>query len=648
MPALQELVEHALAASTADDCVVIAHHRTSANLRWANNTLTTNGVMRGIDVTVIAFARQSGGVQRGSVSGSAASPEQVDALVAAADAAARAADPASDAHDLVDGDGRRRLGRRTRRDRRSTSSTPSPRPSARRSAGPAAGGRILYGFVDHHVTTTYVGSSTGLRLRHEQPTGHYACTGKTADLSSSAWVGGATRDFVGVDALALEATLAQRPRLGAPDGRPARRPLRHDPAADRGRGPDDRRLLVRRRARRPRRAVGLQPPRRRHPDRRARSVRPGGRRSPPTRRTPGWSARRHVVVGVVRQRPQSVFDNGLPLGPHRLDRPTAGSPRCCQTRQTAALTGQPVTPAIDNLVLEVDGATGGDRRPGRRHRARAAADLPVVHPRGRPADPAAHRADPRRRLPRRERRDHRRGQQLPLQREPGRPAAALHPRLGDRAGVQPRVGRRLLLAHRDARPAGARLQHVERLAGPVMDQPRDFVVPDSPAARRHVSRATVRVLVLDHDGRMLLFQDSDPGVGASWWITPGGGIDPGEREHETVVRELEEETGLQVMHERRDRADRPGTCGTATPTWWSSRTRRSMRAGARVRGRHRRPHRGGEGDDRSPVRWWTPAEVATSDEEIWPVLLLDLVTLLDTPDAWPVALDPVEESSVPV
>ena len=29
-----------------------------------------------------------------------------------------------------------------------------------------------------------------------------------------------------------------------------------------------------------------------------------------------------------------------------------------QTRETAALTGQPVTPGIDNLVLEVDGAAG--------------------------------------------------------------------------------------------------------------------------------------------------------------------------------------------------------------------------------------------------------------------------------------------------
>ena len=80
----------------------------------------------------------------------------------------------------------------------------------RRSAGPVGEGRILYGFVNHEVTTTYLGSSTGLRLRHVQPTGHWACTGKPTDLSQSAWVGGATRDFADVDPLAFDATLAQR------------------------------------------------------------------------------------------------------------------------------------------------------------------------------------------------------------------------------------------------------------------------------------------------------------------------------------------------------------------------------------------------------------------------------------------------------
>ncbi len=52
----QSLVEHALATSIADHCVVIVRDHTSANLRWANNTLTTNGVMTEVSVTVISFA----------------------------------------------------------------------------------------------------------------------------------------------------------------------------------------------------------------------------------------------------------------------------------------------------------------------------------------------------------------------------------------------------------------------------------------------------------------------------------------------------------------------------------------------------------------------------------------------------------------
>ena len=54
----QQLVEHALATSTADDCIAIVRDVTSANLRWANNTLTTNGVMHGVQV--LNTAREGG------------------------------------------------------------------------------------------------------------------------------------------------------------------------------------------------------------------------------------------------------------------------------------------------------------------------------------------------------------------------------------------------------------------------------------------------------------------------------------------------------------------------------------------------------------------------------------------------------------
>ena len=41
-----EVVERALALSRADGCIVLAEEGSGTNLRWANNTLTTNGETR--------------------------------------------------------------------------------------------------------------------------------------------------------------------------------------------------------------------------------------------------------------------------------------------------------------------------------------------------------------------------------------------------------------------------------------------------------------------------------------------------------------------------------------------------------------------------------------------------------------------------
>ena len=68
--------------------------------------------------------------------------------------------------------------------------------------------------------------------------------------------------------------------------------------------------------------------------------------------------------------------------------------------------------------------------------------------------------------------------------------------------------------------------------------------PVAPADRPHKTRRGVRVVVTDGT-HVLLFADTDPGVpGSRWWVTPGGGMDPGETEEQTALRELEEETGL--------------------------------------------------------------------------------------------------------
>jgi predicted Zn-dependent protease len=349
----QSLVEHALAASMGDDCVAIVRDSTSANLRWANNTLTTNGVMHGVDVSIVSFVRQAGGTSVGSVTGSATTQAEVDELVRAADAAARAAAPAEDANELL-------------RDRTSPDWTDEPAttgidvyddvaPALGEAFGRAgAAGRVLYGFVDHQVTTTYLGSTTGLRLRHAQPTGHFACTGKTADLATSAWVGRATRDFTDVDPLAAEQELAQR--LGWGKRKVDLEAGRYDTILPPTAVAD---LLIY--------AYWVAGARTAWEGQSVYSRRPTGTRigeqivrpEATLYSDPAYSGLQCApfTIASASSNETSVFDNGLELG--RTDWIRGGDLTALrQTRYTAEMTNEPVTPAVDNLVLEVDGATG--------------------------------------------------------------------------------------------------------------------------------------------------------------------------------------------------------------------------------------------------------------------------------------------------
>lgn len=66
-------------------------------------------------------------------------------------------------------------------------------------------------------------------------------------------------------------------------------------------------------------------------------------------------------------------------------------------------------------------------------------------------------------------------------------------------------------------------------------------------------RPTVRLLVLDPQQRILLFKFEDavplhpalPDL-TLYWVTPGGGVDRGETHEQAAIRELWEETGIQV------------------------------------------------------------------------------------------------------
>jgi predicted Zn-dependent protease len=353
----QDTIERGLAlaaAEGADGCVVIVAETSSANLRWANNTLTTNGAMRGSSVTVIATVGAGEGTAAAVVGRSSVTDASLREVVSAAVATARASSPAEDARPLVDGT----AGADWDAEPEETSV------SVYSKFAPALGetlqqaskeSRWLYGFADHEVVTLYVGSSAGLRLRQALPRGHVTATGKSGDLSQSAWVGAATRDFTDIDALALDAELTRR--LGWATRTVSVEPGRHatvlPPAAVAdlmtylywqldGREAFEGRTVFSKPAGGTRLGDTLSP-------------QPVNLMSDP--QLPGLES---FPFAVARSSggSSSVFDNGLTLT--ATDWIREGKLEHLMTsRHTAALIEAPAaTPAIDNYVLSVDGASG--------------------------------------------------------------------------------------------------------------------------------------------------------------------------------------------------------------------------------------------------------------------------------------------------
>jgi predicted Zn-dependent protease len=346
----QDLVERALAASRSDGCIAIATVGSGANLRWANNTLTTNGVADTRDLTVIAVAERSDGVATGVVARSGVAVDDVDDLVAEAEAIAATDAPADDAAPLAPG--------RTSADWDDPPATTSTTvfsgvaPALGEAFGAArSGGRSLYGYAELDVDTAYVGSSSGLRLRHSQPTGRLELTGRSPDGTRSAWVGHATRDFSDVDVLASADELAQRlawaeRRVDLPAGR-YETLLPPSAVAD---------LMV---------YVYWESGALDAHEGRTVFSKPGGGtrvgerlsplpvslRSDPT--AAGLECASHVVT-TASSRLSSVFDNGLECGAVDWIRDGELS-ALLQTRHSAEVTGLPFTPWVDNLMLRADG-----------------------------------------------------------------------------------------------------------------------------------------------------------------------------------------------------------------------------------------------------------------------------------------------------
>ncbi len=103
MIAPQKVVEEALAAAKFDETIVIVTDRAEASLRWANNSMTTNGVSTARSMSVISILRDFDKAHVGSVTTSEVDPAVIRDVVAASEDAARAAPEARDSAPLITG-----------------------------------------------------------------------------------------------------------------------------------------------------------------------------------------------------------------------------------------------------------------------------------------------------------------------------------------------------------------------------------------------------------------------------------------------------------------------------------------------------------------------------------------------------------------
>ena len=133
------------------------------------------------------------------------------------------------------------------------------------------------------------------------------------------------------------------------------------------------------------------------------------------------------------------------------------------------------------------------------------------------------------------------------------------------------------------------------------------------------------MVVLDPDGRVLLFRYDDPPPMGVHWSTPGGGIEPGETPRQAAVRELREETGWSDV-----------AIGAELGS-----SRRVIKRSAGLLGKHEthfaarvaspcRPVDGAgqEVDSIAAWRWFSPAEVAAERHPIWPAELPSYLEVL--------------------
>ena len=203
---LQETVDRVLRLSASDACTAIARRVSTVNIRWAHNTVTTNGDADDVQLTVISIE----GRRVASVTRTYFPPEHLEDIVRESEAACRRRPEAPDYMPLLEGAYEPADWHAPPADSDIHVFDPFV-PQVRQLFEEArSAGIATFGYAEYQTATTFVATSTGLRRRHTERIGKVEMTGKTPDFALSSWTGQATRDFLDIDVHEMLATLRQR------------------------------------------------------------------------------------------------------------------------------------------------------------------------------------------------------------------------------------------------------------------------------------------------------------------------------------------------------------------------------------------------------------------------------------------------------